>query len=156
MPTRLVRLVMLPLRQMRKMGTVENASENLVERLRVLLCLNDSQDYNGALLEELLSDAKDCILNYCNRDVLPARLQGAQLRLAVVFYNRLGTEGESSRDEGEISRKFDTEIPVDIRTQLERYVLAEVISDADGPSMGKEGLDISGETKDGTDGWSLP
>ena len=43
------------------------------------------------------------------------------IKLAVIYYNRLGNEGESSRTEGGISQSFVTDIPADIKKQLDNY-----------------------------------
>ena len=63
-----------------------------VEKLKVRLNEEDI-----ALLEQLLEDAEFEILDYCNRDVLLPRMLGLQRELAIIYYNRLGSEAESSR-----------------------------------------------------------
>lgn len=60
-----------------------------------------------SLLLALLSDADMLIKNYTGRESVPEQLRGAQVRLAVMLFNRLGTEGEKSRTEGDIQRSFD-------------------------------------------------
>ena len=65
-----------------------------IDKLKVRLNEEDT-----ALLEQLLEDAETEILDYCNRDVLLPRMFGLQRELAIVYYNRLGSEGESSRSE---------------------------------------------------------
>ena len=45
------------------------------------------------LLNQLLEDAEAEILDYCNRDILLPRMLGLQRELAVIYYNRLGSEG---------------------------------------------------------------
>ena len=78
-------------------------------------------------METLLQQAADCILNVCNLAELPEKLEGAKVRLAVCFYNRLGAEGEGARSVGSISQTFLQEMPADVRLQLEPYVQAEVM-----------------------------
>jgi len=74
----------------------------LLSRLRRRLGIaDDSQD---DLLMDLLADANAMILTYIRRDLLPAALYPAQCQLAVILYNRIGTEGESSRTEGGVTR----------------------------------------------------
>ena len=47
-------------------------------------------------------------------------LQSAQVRLAVVLYNRLGAEGEESRTEGDVTRRFSA-LPEDLRREIFAY-----------------------------------
>lgn len=87
-----------------------------IDKLKVRLNEEDT-----ALLEQLLEDAETEILDYCNRDVLLARMFGLQRELAIVYYNRLGSEGESSRSEGGISVSYSTDIPENIKKRLNSY-----------------------------------
>ncbi len=73
------------------------------------------------LLNQLLEDAETEILDYCNRDVLLPRMLGLQRELAIVYYNRLGSEGESSRSEGGVSVSYSTDIPENIKRRLNSY-----------------------------------
>ena len=87
-----------------------------VEKLKVRLNEEDI-----ALLEQLLEDAKFEILDYCNRDVLLPRMLGLQRELAIIYYNRLGSEAESSRSEGGITVSYSTDIPENIKRRLNSY-----------------------------------
>jgi len=62
---------------------------------------------NTDLLNALLEDAKEYVLSYTNRTVLIPQLEKTVRDLAVVAYNRLGTEGETGRSEGKGSYTFD-------------------------------------------------
>ena len=73
------------------------------------------------LLNQLLEDAEAEILDYCNRDTLLPRMLGLQRELAVIYYNRLGSEGESSRSEGGVSVSYSTDIPKNIKRRLNSY-----------------------------------
>ncbi len=73
------------------------------------------------LLNQLLEDAEAEILDYCNRDILLPRMLGLQRELAVIYYNRLGSEGESSRSEGGVSISYSTDIPENIKRRLNSY-----------------------------------
>ena len=86
-----------------------------IDKLKVRLNEEDT-----ALLEQLLEDAETEILDYCNRDVLLPRMIGLQRELAIVYYNRLGSEGESSRSEG-VSVSYSTDIPENIKRRLNSY-----------------------------------
>ena len=87
-----------------------------IDKLKVRLNEEDT-----ALLEQLLEDAETEILDYCNRDVLLPRMLGLQRELAIVYYNRLGSEGESSRSEGGVSVSYSTYIPENIKRRLNSY-----------------------------------
>lgn len=79
-------------------------------------------DIPDALAEALLEDARDAILAYTERTELPAVLVGAQVQLAVVYYNRMGAEGETSHSEGGVSRGMES-LPADIEAQIRPYKL---------------------------------
>ena len=87
-----------------------------IDKLKVRLNEEDT-----ALLEQLLEDAETEILDYCNRDVLLPRMFGLQRELAIVYYNRLGSEGESSRSEGGVSVSYSTDIPENLKRRLNSY-----------------------------------
>ena len=87
-----------------------------VEKLKVRLNEEDI-----ALLEQLLEDAEFEILDYFNRDVLLPRMLGLQRELAIIYYNRLGSEAESSRSEGGITVSYSTDIPENIKRRLNSY-----------------------------------
>lgn len=87
-----------------------------VEKLKVRLNEEDTD-----LLEQLLEDAETEILDHCNRDVLLPRMLGLQRELAIIYYNRLGSEGESSRSEGGVSVSYSTDIPENIKRRLSSY-----------------------------------
>ena len=77
------------------------------------------------LLGVLLEDAEEFVLAYTNRTQLPDILKRTVRELALYAYNRLGTEGESSRSEGGESYRFDN-APKAVFDVLNRYRLARV------------------------------
>lgn len=87
-----------------------------IDKLKVRLNEEDT-----VLLEQLLEDAEAEMLDYCNRDVLLPRMLGLQRELAIIYYNRLGSEGESSRSEGGVSVSYSTDIPENIKRRLSSY-----------------------------------
>lgn len=80
---------------------------------------------DGAVLSLLLADAKDFVLGYTGRKKLPAELNKTVRDLAVIAYNRRGTEGESGRSEGGESYSFDA-APKHVYDVLNRYRLARI------------------------------
>ncbi|MBQ8508247.1 MAG: phage head-tail connector protein [Clostridia bacterium] len=91
---------------------------------RLKLRIPDAQD--DALLEELLSSAEGMILAYTGRDEIPELLEGAQLEIAAMLFNRMGMEGESSHSEGSVSRTAES-IPEYIRRQLNPFRRARAV-----------------------------
>lgn len=58
--------------------------------------MDNSQD---ELINDLISDVKNYIVTFCNRESvndIPATLDGAIIKMVVVDYNRIGTEGLNS------------------------------------------------------------
>lgn len=89
-----------------------------IEKLRVI-----TGESNDELLNVLLEDAEEFVLSYTGRTVLPSPLSKTVRDLAVIAYNRLGTEGETSRSESGESYSFN-DAPKSIYGVLDRYRLA--------------------------------
>ena len=83
-------------------------------------------DTDDKLLTQLLEDAENDILDYTNRNVLIPRMESLQRELAIIYYNRLGSEGEASRSEGGISVSY--EIPQNIKDRLKSYRRLKAVS----------------------------
>jgi hypothetical protein len=93
---------------------------------RLMRRLPDAGEDQKALLEDLISDAGKAICAYTRRQSVPAELEGAQLQLAAVMFNRMGMEGEISHDEGGVTRRAGA-IPEDIACQLRPWRLAKAV-----------------------------
>lgn len=91
----------------------------MLDRLKILLGIEDGQE--DEKLSVILNMAKDTILDITGRDILPERLQSVCVEIAVIMYNRQGTEGNSSRSEGDISESYIDGLPQHIRKRLENY-----------------------------------
>ena len=94
----------------------------MLNTLRTLLGIED--DGEDALLSVLLAQAEAEALAITGRKTLPDGLRGAVVDLAVIHYNRRGTEGENQRTEDGVTAKMDA-LPEDIRRQLRQYTLAK-------------------------------
>lgn len=92
---------------------------NTVERIMKKTGLDEDS------AKELLEDAEAWILGYTNRKRLPAALEPVQRELAIIAFNRDGTEGESARSEAGESYTFN-DIPEHIYAVLNRFRLARV------------------------------
>ena len=82
----------------------------------------DAKD--DALLSDLLSEAASFLRAYLRRSVIPADLEDAQLRVAVILYNRMGMEGEVSHNEGGVSRTAEA-LPEDLKRWLNAWRMAK-------------------------------
>lgn len=94
-----------------------------MENVEILKNLTGSDD--TALMEALLQTAEEEILSLTNRTKLNDRLKPCVRKWALIAYNRMGTEGETSRSEGGISASF-SEIPEDIRKIIETNRIVRV------------------------------
>ncbi|ARN92888.1 hypothetical protein AZI11_08235 [Levilactobacillus brevis] len=99
---------------------VDNVMAELLRRLDV-----DSQSDDAQLVSDLYSDAVAAVLDFTRRDTLIGNMPVYAKQLAVVMFNRLDTEGEAQRDEGNIDRYFVTDIPSEIQRPLLRYRVAK-------------------------------
>lgn len=75
------------------------------------------------LLSLLLDDAEQFVLGYTNRTEMIEPLKKTTRDLALIAYNRMGTEGETGRTEAGESYSFDS-APKHIYDVLKRYRLA--------------------------------
>ena len=72
-----------------------------IEKLQVL-----TGEKDGVILTVLLEDAEQFVLSYTNRTRMIPQLDNTVRELALIAYNRLGTEGESSRSASGESYSF--------------------------------------------------
>jgi len=81
------------------------------------LRLRLDQDAPDDLLLSLLSDAAALICALTWRDRVPPALYTAQVRLALIFYNRMGMEGETEHTEGDVKRSAQ-DLPEALRREI--------------------------------------
>jgi len=99
-----------------------------LERLKALL--PDADESQDALLTELLDQAQDYILTYTNRTEMLDSMSAGHVRLALLYYNRLGVEGESAHGEGGVSRSID-DLPQSLAAWLNTYRLLPIVKRRD-------------------------
>ena len=82
---------------------------------------------DSTLLSALMQDAEESILVMTGRTHMIDALNGALRELVICNYNRLGSEGMSSRNDSEvgISSSFE-DIPQTLRQKIMRYSLVRV------------------------------
>lgn len=83
---------------------IESQIEKLMSRL----------DIDEETAKNMLDDAADAILSkrypFGERPgELPVQFHGLQLRLATVYFNKIGAEGESAHSEAGVSRSYESE-----------------------------------------------
>lgn len=100
----------------------ESQKERILARLSALI---PSDEWDEELMAQLVEDAADWVLAYCNRSIVPDSLIRTVGDLAIVAFNRLGTEGDQSRSEAGESYSFET-APAHIFKILNKYRLARV------------------------------
>ena len=86
--------------------------------------LPDAGNASDALLLSLLRDAAALIRALTWRSSVPPELENAQLRLAVIFFNRMGMEGETDHTEGDV-RRSQQDLPDALRREICAYRLAK-------------------------------
>lgn len=79
--------------------------------------LPEAEEGETPLLLSLLEDAGALICALTWRECVPAALQNAQVRLAVILYNRMGMEGEREHAEGDVRRAAD-DLPDGLRREI--------------------------------------
>ncbi len=87
------------------------------QKLAALRAHLPGEQGEDALLLSLLSDAAALICALTWRKEVPPELENAQVRLAVVFFNRMGMEGETDHAEGDIRRSAEG-LPSDLRREI--------------------------------------
>lgn len=100
--------------------TTEQTS-TVLARLQKLI----PEETDTEILTQIISDAEAFVLAYTGRTKLPSQLLTTVGDLAVVAYNRLGTEGDAARSEGGESYTFDS-APHHIYSVMNMYRLARV------------------------------
>lgn len=93
--------------------------EAILARLAVLL----PDETDTTLLTQLVNDAADLACAWTNRKAVTDGMLRSVGDLAIVAYNRRGTEGENSRSEGGESYNFE-EMPKQIYDTLAQFRLA--------------------------------
>lgn len=98
-----------------------------LEKLKIRVGISLEDNSKDDLLNVILDDAAAQILDFTNRTELLPKMEGLQKELSIEYYNRQGSEGESSRNEGGVSVSYSTEIPESIKTRLVAYRRLKVV-----------------------------
>lgn len=91
----------------------------MLENIKLLLGINDN--IKDIQITYLINTAKRKALDYCNILELPLAMESIIEELVVIRYNKLGSEGLQSESYSGISQTFLSDIPSDIKQQLNAY-----------------------------------
>lgn len=93
----------------------------MLEKLKLLLGIAESDDSKDELLELLISNAKTFAISFCGYDEYTNKLDTVVLKMVLEDYNRLGSEGIASRSFSGISENYSDDYSVGIYTLLKRF-----------------------------------
>ena len=93
-----------------------------IEKLKLLLGEGVSDDTLSLLLEDAESD----VLTWTNRQTIPPGLESSVRQLAVMRYNKIGIEGQTSHSEGGVSRSF-ADLPADLKQTIGQFRLLKAV-----------------------------
>lgn len=99
-----------------------------IEKLKIRLEIDKADNSKDSILEMMLEDAEGEILDYCNRAILLPKMESLQRTLAIIYYNRQGSEGESSRSEGGVAVSYSSDIPENIKVRLNAFRRLKAVS----------------------------
>ena len=96
----------------------------IINRVKLL-----TRETDDTLVGQLVDDAVEQALNYTHRTKVAPGMEKPVGDLAIVAYNRLGTQGEAGRTEGGEKYEF-IENPASIYSVLKGFRLARVCGNA--------------------------
>lgn len=99
-----------------------------IDKLKIRLGIDDNDNSKDDILDMVLEDAEAEILDYCKRSILLPKMESLKRNLAITYYNRQGSEGESSRSEGGVSVSYSNEIPESIKSRLNSFRRLKAVS----------------------------
>lgn len=86
-----------------------------------LLFLPEGAVISDDKAEALLLRAENTIKDITGRNSVPEQLYDVQAEIALIYFNRCGTEGEVRRSEGEFTAEFSDDLPKQILRRLKNY-----------------------------------
>lgn len=89
-----------------------------LERLKVRLGIAEADTSQNALLQCILDDVESDMLAFTNRTTLLDSMKSLQIKIAIIEYNKQGSEGMSSDSQGGKSQSWIDGLPSDVKTSL--------------------------------------
>ena len=90
----------------------------MLNQLKLILQLGNDAE---ALLTVILDLVSQEFLDYTNRDELPNGAEAVILQMAIIAYNRLGSQGLSAQSYSGVSESYIDGYPDNIKKQLNKY-----------------------------------
>ena len=87
---------------------------------KVMIRLGESASGKDVLIQQLIDDAQDDVLAYTHLNEIPKGLESTVRDITIIYYNRLGIEGQNSHSEGGISHSID-DMPESILRKLRSF-----------------------------------
>lgn len=91
----------------------------MLDKLKLMLGITDNA--KDTLLNLILDIVIQEFLDYTNRDDIPDGANAVALQMAVIQYNRIGSQGLASQGYSGVSESYIDGYPQNIRKQLNRY-----------------------------------
>lgn len=91
----------------------------MLDRLKLILGLSDNS--KDGILNLILDVAIQEFLDYTNREDIPNGANAVVLQMAVIQYNRIGSQGLASQAYSGVSESYIDGYPDNIKKQLNRY-----------------------------------
>lgn len=91
----------------------------MLKDLKVLLDISSTD--KDALLTILIRKSENVVKNYCKINIIPDSLVDTVTDIAVIMYNRMGTEGLTGESFSGVSNNFESDIPKSIKRNLNRH-----------------------------------
>lgn len=93
----------------------------MLEKIKLLLGILDEDTSKDDLIELLISNAKDYAVSFCGYEEYSSKFDTIIIRMVVEDYNRLGSEGISSKSFNGISESYIEGYSTEITNSLKRY-----------------------------------
>lgn len=90
----------------------------MLDKLKLILGVGSDKE---PVLELILDVVIQEFLDYTNRDDIPNGANAVVLQMAVIQYNRLGSQGLASQGYSGVSESYIDGYPDNIKKQLNRY-----------------------------------
>lgn len=91
----------------------------MLDKLKLILGITDNS--KDGLLALVLDIVIQEFLDYTNREDLPDGANAVVIQMAVIQYNRIGSQGLASQGYSGVSESYIDGYPANIRKQLNRY-----------------------------------
>lgn len=92
-----------------------------LDKLKIRLNMALSYRNQDANLRCILEDVEAYMLAFTNRNELLPSMKSLQIKIAIIEYNKQGSEGMSSQSQGGVSQSWIDGLPQDIILELKSF-----------------------------------